>query len=180
VVFAITAPLIGLGCLLVAIMPVALGEVAIYFIVGTLLGHTTLAAAWLVFGPLPLIWRLLLSSGWLALLQVALSIDVWLHEGSQSISWFVGMLLLVQWLMVQIVLWGLVRALGWRLEHSEDDSQCRRSMRWQFGLRQLMICMLLLAVALGIGRLVAPQIISFIGVFIFSNPEFALLPAIQP
>ena len=65
--------IVGVGLVLLGVIkpepnPKPLEYLTIGYFVGTLFGHATLAATWTAFGPLPLVWRLPLSIGWVAAL----------------------------------------------------------------------------------------------------------------
>jgi hypothetical protein len=151
-------PLIGLGLLLMVAVrpepqPKPLEYVTIGLVFGTFFGQALLASAWVALGPLPLVWRLPLSLGWLAALVVALAMNMSIHgPGTDEIIVVFGGAALGQWLLAQVPLWGLALGYGLRLRHVSEASRAIDRKELQFGIRQLMIVTAVVAVVLGIGR----------------------------
>jgi len=128
-----------------------------YFL-GSLFGHATLAAAWAAFGPAPPIWRIPLSLIWVAMLAIAIGINVALNGGPDDAPLVLGICLLGQWLLLQIPFSGL--AIGFRLQlrGTEAAEESFDPRHWQFGIRQLIIITAIVSVVFGIGRLVVPLV----------------------
>jgi hypothetical protein len=146
--------LIFLSCLLAGLIDSS-SVVGSGIVMGTLLGHATLAAGWCALGPAPLIWRLPLSLLWIASLISAhafslrsepLGID-------QSYLAAISIGLSGQWLLVQALLWVLVIGFGLRLRQFGTAALCYQHHERQIGIRQLLTLTTIIAVALGIGRM---------------------------
>lgn len=177
-VLALLLPMLGLSWLLLAALepdgPNQLEHILIGFLLGTMFGQTTLAAAWTALGPGPLLWRLPLSLGWVATLAIAFMVNLALnnHGGDSEVVLLMAACMGGQWLLVQLPLWGLAVFYGVRLRHRSDPERTARDH--QFGIRQLMILTAIVAVVLGACRwLVAATFNQFEGaaheapVFIF-------------
>jgi hypothetical protein len=121
---------------------------------GTMFSHTTLAAAWNAFGPLPLVWRLPLSLVWIAMLALAIGINIGVNGGPQpgQAMLLIGGCLFLQWVLLQFPFWGLALRYGLRLRHIDDAGADPREH--QFRIRQLLIVTTIVAVVFGIGRAV--------------------------
>jgi hypothetical protein len=156
-VYVWTAPLIALGCLLVAGLDLdaqtpdsPYGWFVIGCALGTMFGQTTIAAFWTALGPPPLYARLLASLLWLTLLSLAFVIGFRFERQSLEVLPLLGPSAGGQWVLVQVPLWLLAYLYGLRLRfgppHASDVG------RPQFGLGQLMIFTLGIAVILGIAR----------------------------
>ncbi len=155
----VLGPLLALSWLLLIVVepdgpPTRLTTaVIIGYILGTQFGQTTLAAAWTAFGPAPLLWRLPLSLAWIGVLSVALLVNLTLHkEPAGVVVLVIAICLLAQWIAVQIPLWGLAIGYGLRLRHDSDPPETPRDR--QFGIRQVMILTFIVAVVLGVCRMV--------------------------
>ncbi len=148
-----------LGCVSIALFnPSQTSEhLVLGLIFGTLFGQTTLAAAWTCFGPVALLWRLPVSIVWVALLLASLAINVGLHGGPSDVVGIMILCLFGQWLLIQIPLWALVGAYGIRFGYHIDTSSPTLA-RPQFGIRELMIFTTIVAVVLGIGRVMVTQV----------------------
>jgi hypothetical protein len=152
---------VGAGLLLLAVVrpepnPKPLEYLTIGYFVGTLFGHATLAATWTAFGPLPLVWRLPLSIGWVAALTIAFAINLGMNSAGSGGYFMVvlGGCLLGQWAIAQLPMWFLAFAYGLRLRHASERSYGLDPSERQFGIRQLMIVTAIVAVVLGIGRMI--------------------------
>src|SRR3954468_17813278 len=107
-VLMLVLPILAGSWLLIAIfeprgIPGIAGQIHIGFIVGTMFGQTTLASAWTALGPLPLLWRLPLSLCWIAILLIALLVNLAVHSNPNDIEILLvlGACLTGQWLLVQ-------------------------------------------------------------------------------
>ena len=100
-----------------------LRELCIALIFGSLFGHTTVAAAWAAFGPGRLIWRVPLSLFWVALLATAVGLNVIIQGGPPPAVFIYSALILLQWVLLQIPLWGPVIRQGMYLRHEESTHQ---------------------------------------------------------
>jgi hypothetical protein len=126
---------------------------------GTAFGQTATAAAWAALGPSPFMWRLPLSLAWIALVSVASGINGSLYDRSSEDFVIAGMVLFCQWLLLQIPLWAVVIGFGVQLRHiDEAENQLPASQR-QFGIRQLMLVTVIVAVLSGIGRIAVPPLL---------------------
>jgi hypothetical protein len=162
-VLLVLVPLIGIGCLCLALAdPGGGGKLPYLFIgqwFGTLFGHTSVAAAWAALGPAPWYVRVPLAGTWLAALIMAMAIsDAWRGGtyGDTVIAHFAA-LLLGQWLLMQVPLWALAWTCRLELRHRNDivpSDQLNGRAKLQFGIRQLMALILVVAIVLGIMRTV--------------------------
>ena len=159
--------LIGMGPLLMVAVrsepqPKPLEYLTVGLVFGTFFGHALLASAWTALGPLPLVWRLPLSLGWLVALVAALFINISIYgprTNWEIIVVFAGAVF-GQWVIAQIPIWGLAVGYGLRIRHlSEIGPDLDRKER-QFGIRELLIMTAIVAAVLGIGRAVVLRLVS--------------------
>ena len=156
-ILLVALTLIALSWLLIAFLNIeAIEHIGIGIVLGLLFGHATLAAGWTAFGPGPLLVRLPLSLVWLAGCVLAFTINVFWYGGGPDLAFATvfSVCLLAQWMIVQAILWALAIGYGWRLRHKHATHQGGSYRERQFGIRQLMILTAIVAVVLGIGRLV--------------------------
>ena len=132
--------------------------IVIGLLLGTMFGQTTLAATWTALGPFHLVWRLPLSLAWLATMGAAFGFNV-VFSGPPDTGFAVVLTLALfgQWVFVQLPLWGLRLWYGVELGHWADPPRESPATR-QFGIRQLMVLTAIVAVLLGIGRLVVMEV----------------------
>jgi hypothetical protein len=126
------------------------------YLFGTMLSLTTLSAAWAVVGSGKLARRMMLSAILVAAVVVAIVTNMTLHEPSEGALLFLivfGIVLGGQWLFAQVPLWFLAIAHGLRLTSLHGETSDAPRMTRQFGIRQLMMVTAVVAVVLGIGRL---------------------------
>ncbi|UUO05337.1 hypothetical protein M4951_18385 [Blastopirellula sp. J2-11] len=137
-----------------------LGTIGMGYFLGSLSAQVTLAAAWAALGPTSPARRMILSIGWVLSLWGAVGITMSINSGPNEIMEMVvvGVLLLVQWLLVQLPLWGLALGLNVQLRHRDDTHHDARAVELRFSLRHLFIIMSIAGLFLGIGRLVVPLI----------------------
>jgi hypothetical protein len=128
----------------------AWGMTSLGLLFGVMFGHTTLAATWAALGPLPMLWRIPLSLGWVALIVAGTAVNLSVYGGSLDTPLVIAVVLFGQWLLLQTPLWGLVLLYGLKLKHQGNEVQERASL--QFGIRQLMIFTAMVATLLAIGR----------------------------
>jgi hypothetical protein len=127
-------------------------------LIGTMFGQTTIAGAWAALGPYPLLKRLPLSLVWIAVLLLAVAINMTLYDGPGADFIFLwGTCLYGQWLLIQAPLWALAIFGGLRLTHEGDARPPGRADR-QFGIGQLIVFTTIVAVLLGIGRVIAQNL----------------------
>jgi hypothetical protein len=107
--------------------------VVIGYLIGTLFGQATLAAAWTALGPGPLLWRLPLSLAWIGALSVGFMVNIAQHGGPDGfIALVIAICLLAQWAIVQVPLWGLAIGYGLRLRHVSDPPETARDRQLAF------------------------------------------------
>jgi hypothetical protein len=157
------APTISVGWLLMALVDPDAGAgqgeyVGLGYLFGTMFAHTTLAAGWLAFGPTPLLLRLPGSAAWVAALLCALAINLKRYGGPGEVATLMACCLLAQWFVVQLPLWMLAIGYGLRLQHRDHSSRIPGPCDRQFGIRQVMTLTAIVAILLGIGRLVLPPL----------------------
>lgn len=171
----LAVPLIVIGSLLMIVIDPNSGAVIIGYLIGTVFGHATLAAAWTTFGPLPLIVRFPLALLWLTLGVVCIALNVWMHGGPAEIPVTLGICVLCQYAVLQVPFWIVALGTGVRLRSREIGGLPTDPREYQFGIRQLMIFTTIVAVVFGLGRLVVSIVgpkLSFAGgpdlpIFIF-------------
>jgi hypothetical protein len=158
--FATIVGLVAIGWLILALLndptgPDWLGATRVGLVLGTMFGQVSLAAAWCALGPFSLIRRLPLSFVWLAAIVVALGCNIARNSNSpgfQLLLTYSGTLLF-QWLVLQTPIWLLVARYGLRVRCVDDVELANDSRDKQFGIRQIMALTALVALVLGIGRL---------------------------
>jgi hypothetical protein len=101
--------------------------------IGSLWGHATLAAAWTVFGPLPLVQRLPIALAWCAALCL-LALGV---SGEAGLALASGVAIAIQWVTVQIVFWPVAAALSLRIDRPGEPDIDAGAYR-QFRIGQLL------------------------------------------
>jgi hypothetical protein len=166
----VVPPIVAIGGLLVALaMPGhgsgSISRFVVPFQFGPLVGLTSVAAAWAVFGPGRWIVRLPLSLAWVSLLVVALFANHCRLFRQVHIDFALLPLLglLSQWLLVQMLFWIPARIYGLRMVHESDlennsatfDRTAETRRRPQFGVGHLMIFTTFVAMALGVLRVIA-------------------------
>ena len=152
------APLILLQWMAAAVIkpdgsPRWIEYVIVGFFLGTFFGHATLAAAWAALGPGPVRWRFPLSLVWVAMLPMAIAINIAIHDWRLPYVFVIGGCLFGQWLIVQLPLWGLAMGYGLRLRHVDDVDTMQDCCERQFGIRHLMVITAIVGVIFGAGRI---------------------------
>jgi hypothetical protein len=117
---------------------------------GTLLQHVLLAAMWFAFGPGPLGTRFGWSLIWVAVMGGSLGAALVVMKMPNQIMPFVFALYAL-WLIGQIPGWLVVRSLRLQIALPTTETE-GAGIRSQFGLRHLLVFMLLICVLLGLGR----------------------------
>jgi len=147
-------------------------------IVGTLWGQTTLAAIWMVFGREHIALRFLLCMSWLSTISLALVVyRLWLP--GLPVSWISHTLvwtsILAQWLLAQVPLQIVRIANEVLIAHIAEDSVAALS-KPQFQIRQLLIVTAVVAVVLGLARVLTPPL-EFGRFFVHDAMQFLFLVA---
>jgi hypothetical protein len=139
--------------------PTPLVYVTIGAVFGTLFGLATLAGAWAALGPGWLVWRQPLSLACLAVLVAALGIHYRVHSGPGDFEVLLMFAagIFAQWIMTQAVLWMTVGGFGVQLARISEEPAAGASSP-QFGIRSLMIVTAVIAVLLGLGRILLPPL----------------------
>jgi cation transport ATPase len=120
---------------------------------------------------LPLLWRLPLSLAWLGAITLAFAANMATHGGPDvAIAIILAGLLAAQWLVVQLPLWGLAVFYGLRLRHRSEAISATARDR-QFGIRQVMILTLIIAVVLGVGRMLVANLVDDLNEERISSPD---------
>ena len=177
-VFAWELPVVLLNWLLIAFIQLGPANnlpetIARQALAGTLFGLTTVAAAWTAFGPLSFRWRLPFSLLWVLAQVPAIAINGSLYGAPRGDFLVVGMMLLSQWLILQLPLWGVAIGFGAHLVHA-DESGLHPGQR-QFGIRQLMIVTAIVSVLFGVGRVLVPYMFGQIEYLQGIGPVLAFL-----
>jgi hypothetical protein len=147
-------PLIVSGLLLLVFMETSGVEYLVMgYLFGTLFGHTTLAAAWTAFGPLPLRKRLTLSLIWLLAIPVAMVCNVSYGGGPDEAIVAMAACMVGQFVFLQLPFWGLIQRYRLQLQYCEAAAQKPDPHNIQFGIKELMIFTTIVALVLGVGRL---------------------------
>jgi hypothetical protein len=123
---------------------------------GTMFGQAALGAIWCALGPLPLTQRLPLAVLWLATVSMAFGLNLAREAVLNGLIMFAmfGGILLLQWVLVQIPLWLLTARLKLRIIHESEALAEIYQAGQQFGIRHVLILTTLVAMVLGLGRLV--------------------------
>jgi hypothetical protein len=148
--------LVGLGTVFPGDNKSLLSLASFGYLFGTMLSLTTLAAAWAVLGTGKLARRMLLSALLVAAVVATFVINLVLHEArgqALDVSVVFGIIFYGQWLFAQVPLWFLAIAYGLRATSLHDEQADAPHVNRQFGIRQLMTVTAVVAVVLGIGRL---------------------------
>lgn len=120
-------------------------------LLGTIYGQATLAAVWTAIGPFRFRYRLLLALVCLGGMFAALGILA--SHSPIAGTLMIGVSMVVQWVLVQLPLWCLVWWNGLRIQHVQAAAPTRSVPSGQFGIRQLMVFTAVIAVLLGVGRM---------------------------
>jgi hypothetical protein len=123
---------------------------------GSLYAHATLAAAWRAFGPGRRAWRIPLALAWIFALAVAVAINIRLNGGP-------GLIVLVlcfvaQYFLLQIPSGGLTLAFGLQLRMMNGPTPDSSNHGVRFGIRHLLVVMLITGIILGVARVIVTQI----------------------
>jgi hypothetical protein len=149
--------LVGIGVLIVGFLwpdgPVRSFRIGL--LLGTFFGHTSASAGWSSLGPGSVRLRVPLSLVWIGLLLGGLTIQASIH-GSLEVVGMIGACLLGQWILIQFPLLLLRWTHGLRLVHRDEQVPALTRGAAQFGIRQLMIFTTVVAIVLGIGRVLVP------------------------
>lgn len=134
------------------------GTVLLGYFVGSLSANATLAAAWAALGPGRLVWRLPLSIGWVFMQLICVAVNISINRGPSNGVFVIGVLLGVQWLILQLPLWGMNLGAGLQVQYGEAVSGDASTGQVRFGIRDLFILMGIVALFLGIGRVAIPYV----------------------
>lgn len=124
-------------------------------VLGLTFAQVVLLAVWTALGPARLITRTM--TGFCGTILVALALVACVSSGGGGgEGWLFFVISVVQWIVIQIPLWGF-RLFGWRLcwPGEQITGASRRDM--QFGIGQMMVWTALVGVTFGIGRLLMPD-----------------------
>ena len=134
------------------------GTLFLGYFIGSLSANTTLASAWAALGPGRLVWRLPLSIGWVFMQLICVAINLSLNRGPSNGVFVIGVLLGVQWLILQAPLWAMNLGAGLQLKYRQESYGEAGASQTRFGIRDLFILMGIVAVFLGIGRVAIPYV----------------------
>lgn len=121
-------------------------------VVCILLVQTTIASAWVALGPLPFLWRLPLSIGWVVCLSAAVATNmarVTTTPWEKAFLLF-GMLAGGHWMFAQVPFWLLASRYSLALDHFTRHAVT--ACKSQFGIRQVLILTTIVATVLALGR----------------------------
>ena len=133
-------------------------SITLGYLLGTMFGHATLAAAWTAYGPASLLWRLPLSLIWVTLLAIALGINIGLNAGPEGAHIIVGACCFGLWLALILPLCALAIGFGLRLQHADDVGAAFDPRERQFGIGQLLIVTTIVGLVLGAGRVLVTNV----------------------
>ena len=166
VIFSIATGLFALAVVHESSVPRSAEYVFVGFVLGTVFAQTTLAAAWATLGPGRFILRLVLSIAWIVSIGFAFLLSIRPGPGGKGeyeVALTITACLFAQWLLVQILLWGLRLGYDVYLSDGENSVGNTGSRTRQFGIRQLMVFTAIVAVLLAIGRVVVPVLAGSFG-----------------
>jgi hypothetical protein len=154
--FVFVGSFIVVNALLIAVLDLNSSSIIpdvliVAFFYGTLFTHTTLIASWLAFSPKTMAQRLALASAWVLTLAAALACSVKVHGDSSNAVMFAVTALVIQFILLQPPLWGLVVGLGLQLRHIDDNQEFDPPTR-QFTIGQLILLTTFAGVSLGVAR----------------------------
>ncbi len=164
-ILLLVSPLFAATCLLLFarhLTPIKFADVLVIgALYGAMFGQTTVAGAWTVFGPGPLIWRLPLSLLWIALLAGGWEFNVSCKPGlgTEGVGGVMGTCLLVQWLVLQVLLWPAALG-GVRLQCRSGAVQKLERRAGQFSLLHLLGLMVIAGIGIAVGRLLEPAFVA--------------------
>lgn len=145
-------------------------------LLGTIYGQATLAAVWTAIGPFRFRYRLLLALVCLGGMFAALGILA--SHSPIAGTLMIGVSMVVQWVLVQVPLWCLVWWNGLRIQHVQAAAPTRSVPSGQFGIRQLMVFTAVIAVLLGVGRMLVVAVdwsSALPGVVVHEAPIFGFI-----
>ena len=152
------AATIGLAtfiCLLILFVEVE-GPLVASILIGFLFAQILFAAVWTTLAP----WRFSVrfSSGVVFVLMLCLCMFrcAYRDGGGTGVALPITGAMLIQWLIFQIPLWYLRRS-GWQLARAGDPIDFPRK-EFQFGIRHLLVWTTLVAIFMGIVRIVLPSL----------------------
>ena len=123
--------------------------IAIAIVLGCGFAQASVAAAWMVLGPLAFRVRAVVSTAWVLLAALLLAIN----SGGSGEGLLLGGSFVGVWLLVQGPLWCAAVAYRLRLSHFHELPCDVTSGEHQFGIRQLLAVTAATAATLGFGRL---------------------------
>ena len=130
------------------------------FILGITFSQVVLLAVWTALAPARLITRTLTGFIGATLLGMTLVACIYRVAPGGPQAWLFFGIVLTIWLAIQVPLW-IFRWFGWRLSWPGEEVGSGSQRDLQFGIGQLMTWTALVAVALGIGRILMPDDLEF-------------------
>lgn len=122
-------------------------------VLGLIFAQITLLAAWITLGALSLFSRV--AAGLIGAGYVVLTLWGFLFRNTSfNEALAITAAVAAQWIVVQIPLWFLRLIARWRIQAPQTSGTEGGMEETQFGIRQLLIWTLLVAILLGLGRLV--------------------------
>jgi hypothetical protein len=122
-------------------------------VLGTVFAQITLLAACTALGPHSIFYRV--AAGLLGAGYVVVTLGGFLFRNtSPNEALAITAAVAAQWFVVQVPLWILRLVTRWRVESPQSAGAAGRLEETQFGIRQLLVWTLLVAILLGLGRIV--------------------------
>ncbi|MCO6455572.1 MAG: hypothetical protein J5I93_09780 [Pirellulaceae bacterium] len=145
-----------LGDLLIGTVVSSRDEAVAGLVLGLMFCQATLLAVWTALGPVRLFVRA--ATGLVLTLLLMAAIFFMAKRSTNPVeAWAISGSLGAQWLAVQVPLWLLRFPFGWSIVDTRRWGHLPQRGENQFGIAQLMAWTLLVALALGIARLVVPD-----------------------
>ncbi len=161
--------LVVCSCGLIALSPLnspssAAEYLSIGFLLGSLLGHSFLASAWIVLGPNSLKLRLPLAFVWGLSLSTAMLVNTFLYRQPSG----VGVIYLSQIGIASLTIliaWLIRWRFGLRITNATTETVAQAEA-WvatnQYGIQHLMVVTTLVAVAIAIGRVLVGSVLPWL------------------
>ena len=130
------------------------GDEMTSFVLGVVSAQITLLAVWTAWSPASVFVRV--TSGLTLAALVSLCFYFAIDHGPSEESAAISGALMLQWIAVQAPLWLIRIVFGWHVG-CWDEIDRSEANETQFGIRQLLVWTMLVAVALGITRIVLPD-----------------------
>jgi hypothetical protein len=144
------------------------------FVLGMCFAQVVLLATWTALGPAKLLTRTI--SGFCGTMLIALALVAMISRiESNGEGWLFFVVILSQWIVIQIPLWFFRLVFTFRLCWPGEQVVTSTGQDMQFGIGQLMVWTALVGITLGIGQLLIPDEIGRSGLRVESIALVTLL-----